>query len=236
MAERKYLAASFPEEFGGLGLDPVSYGYFTEEIGKACCSTRALITVHTSLVGEALLRWGSREQKERWLPAMASGKKIGAFALSEPEIGSDARSVKTTYRKSTDGFIISGKKKWISFAHIADFFIVVAADGDQVTAFIVERSAEGVTTRPNPRYARMQSRLCLRNRFGRRSRSGRKYGGQRGKRLSPTSWERPWITADTTLPGVESPSPKPHSRPWSTIRGAGHNSVKKSMNFNSSAA
>lgn len=150
MAERKYLAASFPEEFGGLGLDPVSYGFFTEEIGKACCSTRALITVHTSLVGEALLRWGSKDQKERWLPDMASGKKIGSFALSEPEIGSDAHNVKTSYRKSSDGFIISGKKKWISFAHIADFFIVVAADGDKVTAFIVERSEKGVTTKPIP--------------------------------------------------------------------------------------
>ncbi|MFC2166069.1 acyl-CoA dehydrogenase family protein [Acidobacteriota bacterium] len=150
MAERKYLAATFPEEYGGLGLDPVSYGYFTEEIGKACCSTRALVTVHTSLVGEALLRWGSKEQKERWLPLMAAGKKIGAFALSEPEIGSDARGVKTTYRKSTGGFVISGKKKWISFADIADFFIVVAADGEKVTAFIVERSAKGVTTRRIP--------------------------------------------------------------------------------------
>jgi alkylation response protein AidB-like acyl-CoA dehydrogenase len=150
MAERKYLAASFPEEFGGLGLDPVNYGYFTEEIGKACCSTRSLITVHTSLVGESLLRWGSKEQKEKWIPAMAEGKKIGSFALSEPEIGSNARGVKTSYRKATDGFVISGKKKWISFAAIADFFIVVAADGEKVTAFIVERSAKGVTTKRIP--------------------------------------------------------------------------------------
>jgi len=150
LAERKYLAATFPEEFGGLGLDPVSYGYFTEEIGKACCSTRSLLTVHTSLVGEALLRWGSKEQKKKWIPLMATGKKIGAFALSEPGIGSDARGVKTTYRKSSDGFVISGKKKWISFADIADFFIVVATDGDEVTAFIVERSTKGIATRRIP--------------------------------------------------------------------------------------
>ena len=68
MAERKLLLASLPEEQGGLGLDPVHYGFLTEAIGKACCSTVGLITVQSSLVGETLLRWGSGEMKEQWLP------------------------------------------------------------------------------------------------------------------------------------------------------------------------
>ena len=83
MAERKLLLASLPEEYGGLGLDPVYYGFVTEQIGKACCSTVGLITVQCSLAGETLLKWGSKTLKDKWLPLMASGKKIGAFALSE---------------------------------------------------------------------------------------------------------------------------------------------------------
>jgi len=178
LAEKKFLTPNFPDKYGGLGLDPVSYGLFTEEIGKACCSTRSLITVHASLVGETLLRWGKEAQKERWLRAMAAGKKIGAFALSEPEVGSDAGSVKTAYRRGAGGFIVSGRKKWISFGEIADFFVVVASeqpsDGKQATAahshsgsqmktgnqpaprsrkvstFIVERESEGISTRRIP--------------------------------------------------------------------------------------
>ncbi|MEW5901383.1 MAG: acyl-CoA dehydrogenase family protein, partial [Acidobacteriota bacterium] len=70
MAERGYLAATFPKEYGGLELDPIYYGLLTEEIGKACSSTRALLTVQTSLVGETILRWGSPDQKARWLPSL----------------------------------------------------------------------------------------------------------------------------------------------------------------------
>jgi len=128
------------------------------------------------VVGETLLRWGNSGQKETWLKAMAGGMKIGAFALSEPEVGSDARSVRTAYTREADGYIISGTKKWISFGEIADFYLVVAAEahkggqkgtdkqhsaaetqaaggsqatsGNQkVTVFIVEREMEGIQTR-----------------------------------------------------------------------------------------
>jgi len=178
LAEKKFLAPNFPVEYGGLGLDPVSYGLFTEEIGKACCSTRSLITVHASLVGETLLRWGKEAQKERWLRAMAEGTKIGAFALSEPEVGSDAGGVKTAYRRGGGGFIVSGRKKWISFGEIADFFVVVASEAEnkdqkttnddadsegqevpgsrtapkkrKVSVFIVERERDGILARRIP--------------------------------------------------------------------------------------
>jgi len=148
MAEKRYLSANFPEKYGGLGLDPVYYGFFTEEIGKACCSVRALITVHSSLVGETLLRWGTGKQKDKWLPFMVAGKKIGAFALSEPDVGSNAKSVQTAYEKSGNSYIISGQKKWISFGDIADFFIVIASNKSRVSAFLVERGWEGVESKP----------------------------------------------------------------------------------------
>lgn len=148
MAAMGYLAATFPEKYGGLELDPYYYGLLTEEIGKACCSTRSLLTVHTSLVGETILRCGSETQKDKWIKAMATGEKIGAFALTEPEIGSDARNVRCTYSKSNDKYIINGKKKWITYGDIADFFIVIAASNGTVSAFIVERGFEGVSTKP----------------------------------------------------------------------------------------
>jgi alkylation response protein AidB-like acyl-CoA dehydrogenase len=148
MAARGYLAASFPKEYGGLGLDPLHYGLFTEVIGKACASTRAVLTVHTSLVGETILRWGTAEQKKRWLPDMANGNIIAAFALSEPGTGADAGSVKTSYAKDGDHFIINGNKKWITLSGIAGLFLVIAASNSTITAFMVNRNSPGITTYP----------------------------------------------------------------------------------------
>jgi hypothetical protein len=148
LAAKGFLGVTFPQKYGGLELDPIYYGLFTEEIGKACCAARALITVQTSLVGESLLRWGTVEQKEKWLPLIARGKKLGAFALSEPQVGSDAKSVQTSYEKKGQTFILNGRKKWITFGDVADFFIVIAGEKTQITAFIVERSFQGVRTWP----------------------------------------------------------------------------------------
>lgn len=149
MAQKGYLSANWPVEYGGLGLDPVHYGKFTEELGKVCCATRTLVTVHTTLVGETIVKWGTTVQKNKWLKAMASGEKIGAFALSEPSIGSDASKVTTRYIRRGNKFIVTGTKKWISFGDFADFFIVIATDNDSnVTAFLIERESKGVSTRP----------------------------------------------------------------------------------------
>ncbi len=148
MAQKGYLTPGFPMAWGGLGLDPVYYGLFTEEIGKACASTRAILTVHASLVGETLLRWGTKEQKNKWLPLMASGKKIGCFCLTEPEVGTDAKSVQTLYTKKDNHYILTGRKKWITLGNIADFFIVITRGENGNSAFIVERSMAGVTTTP----------------------------------------------------------------------------------------
>src|SRR5882757_3072342 len=97
MGLRGYLGATIPEKYGGRGLDQVSYGILNEEIGMACSSTRSLITVHSSLTAETLLRWGTEEQKEKWLPLLAKGIKIAAFGLSEPGAGSDAAAIQTSY-------------------------------------------------------------------------------------------------------------------------------------------
>lgn len=148
LAKKKYLLASLPEADGGLGLNPVFYGFLTEEIGKACCSTRGLITVQSSLIGETLLRWGTKEQKAQWLAPIAKGEKIGAFALTEPEVGTDARGVQTAYEKSNREYVINGRKKWVSFGEIADFFIVIAACRGEITAFLIECDRSGIKTIP----------------------------------------------------------------------------------------
>jgi alkylation response protein AidB-like acyl-CoA dehydrogenase len=148
LAKKRFLLASLPETNGGLGLNPLFYGLFTEEIGKACCSTRSLITVQSSLIGETLQKWGTKKQKAKWLPAIAKGAQLGAFALTEPEIGSDARGVQTVYEKSNNEYVLNGRKKWISFAEIAAFFIVIASCGSETTAFIVERDRNGIKTFP----------------------------------------------------------------------------------------
>lgn len=147
MAEKKYLLVSLPEQHGGLGLDPVHYGLLTEEIGKACSNARSLITIQSSLVGEVLLKWGSEKQKEELLPMVASGRKLGAFALTEPEVGTNARGVQTVYCETDRGFVLNGNKKWTSFGEIADFFIVIAKKEALVSAFLVDRNAEGVTVK-----------------------------------------------------------------------------------------
>lgn len=148
MAQLGLLGAPLPVKYGGGGAGPLEWGQITCETGKACCSVRSLLTVHTSVVGETLSRLGSETQKQRWLPAICAGKAIGAFALSEPETGSDARSVQTTYTKSGNEYVLNGKKKWITFGNLADFFMVLAGDAGNMTAFIVERDQPGVHTSP----------------------------------------------------------------------------------------
>lgn len=147
-AEKGFLGVTLPKKYGGMELDSLTYGLFIEEIGKACCAMRTLVTVQTSLIGETISKYGNEEQKELWLPEIISGKKIGAFALTEPEIGSDAKNIETKYIKNSDQFIINGKKKWISFGEIADFYVVIANCEGVKTAFLVDRESEGIQVSP----------------------------------------------------------------------------------------
>lgn len=138
LKERGWLGSMVPAENGGKGLDMIAYGVLTEEIGRGCSSTRSLLTVH-DMVCQGILRWGSRSQKESWLPRLARGEILGAFALSEPEAGSDANGIRTTATAVDGGFVLDGTKKWITFGQIADLFLLFAQLDGKPTAFLVER-------------------------------------------------------------------------------------------------
>lgn len=147
LAQRGYLGALLPEGVGGAGMDMVTFGLLNEEVGRACSSVRSLLTVH-SMVSRALLKWGSREQKERWLPRLASGRTIAAFALTEPEVGSDAQSIQTTAAAAGEAYVLDGRKKWVSFGQVAGLFLVFARSEGGPAAFLVERESPGLAARP----------------------------------------------------------------------------------------
>lgn len=148
MGKAKLLGATFPKKYNGLDLDPYNYGLLTEIIGKADCTARSLLTVHTSLVGSAILRWGKEAQKNKWLPDMAEGKIITAFALTEPNVGTDASSIQTRYEEKENAVILNGSKKWITFSGVADYLLVIATNGKKVNAYMVDTKTPGVTIKP----------------------------------------------------------------------------------------
>lgn len=148
MADAGFLGATIPKEYGGRGIGQLAYGILNEEIGRGCSSVRSLVTVHSSIVAETIARWGTKDHKQEWLPQLAKGEKIAAFGLSEPEVGSDAKSIKTTYEEKDDHFVLNGTKKWITFAEIADLFIIIGRNGEHTSAFLVEKNFPGVEVIP----------------------------------------------------------------------------------------
>lgn len=147
LTDRGYFGLSLPPDFGGGGRDMVTLGLLMEEVGRGCSSLRSLLTVH-SMVAHAIARWGTRAQKERWLPRLASGQTVAAFALSEPGVGSDAKSIATAAAAISDGFTLNGEKKWITYGQTADLFLVFAQCDGQPASFLVERGTAGLTTLP----------------------------------------------------------------------------------------
>jgi alkylation response protein AidB-like acyl-CoA dehydrogenase len=147
LARRGYLGSIVPPEHGGPGRDMITYGLLTEEIGRGCSSVRSLLTVH-DMVAHAILRWGSREHKERYLPRLAKGELLGALALSEPNAGSDAKGVETVAAAEGDSWVLHGTKKWTTFGQIADLYLVLAQQEGKPTAFLVERASPGLSVRP----------------------------------------------------------------------------------------
>src|SRR6476661_2372735 len=114
-----YLGAPVAEEYGGRGLDYLGYGLIVEQVGRADSSARTVVSVQTSLVAGSIERWGTEEQKRRWLPRLCSGEALGCFALSEPDAGSDPSSMRTRAQLSDGRWRISGQKMWISLANHA---------------------------------------------------------------------------------------------------------------------
>src|SRR6186713_2212651 len=152
MGELGFLGAPIPVEYGGSGLDYVSLGILCEELERADTAFRVVMSVHVGLNSLTLLQWGSEDQKQRYLAPQARGEKLATFGLTEPGVGTDAANLSTTARRDGDSYILNGQKIWISLADIADHFLVFATvDRAQkhkgITAFIVERGTEGLSTR-----------------------------------------------------------------------------------------
>jgi len=147
MAREKYLGAVVPASLNGSGFDLITFCVLSEELGRGSSSVLSLLTVH-SMLSYAIMRWGSREHKESWLPKLASGETIGAFALTEPRVGSDAKSIETSATKTGDCYILEGQKKWISFGQIANLFLVFAQCNGKATAFLIERDTPGLAIQP----------------------------------------------------------------------------------------
>ena len=154
LAELGAFGMTIPEEFGGYGFSASAYCRVMEEVGQTDASLGILIGGHQSIGMKALLLFGSPEQKKRWLPGLATGEMIAAFALTEPEAGSDAASIRTTadLDAATGDFVLNGTKHWISNGGIASFFTVFAKDTAlqaedahrRMTAFVVTRDMPGV--------------------------------------------------------------------------------------------
>lgn len=154
MAALGFFGWSIPEEYGGLGLTTEELAQAAMELSQCAVAYRARVGTNTGIGSEALVADGTAEQKQRFLPELASGQATGCFALTEPTAGSDATAVETTARRDGDDYILDGMKCYITNAPIADLFTVIArTDPDQpgargLSAFIVERGTPGLTTSP----------------------------------------------------------------------------------------
>ena len=151
MAELGLLGIVIPEEYGGAGLDFVSEALSCEEIERGEAAFRTLISVHVGLNSLSLLRYGSEEQKQRWLAPQARGEKIACFGLTEPAAGSDVAGMRTTAVRRGDVYVLNGQKNWISYATHADFALVFAktdpsAKHKGISAFVVEKGTKGFTS------------------------------------------------------------------------------------------
>ncbi|HEY7461513.1 MAG TPA: acyl-CoA dehydrogenase family protein [Gemmatimonadota bacterium] len=144
MAELGFLGVAFPEEYDGAGMGEMGYCILQEEISRACASTATFIGAHQSIGAMAIHLFGTPAQKEKYLKPLARGEKIGAYALTEPESGSDAQNMKTTARKKDGRWIVNGTKMWITNGPLADVVSMFAnVEGAGTTAFIVERTFPG---------------------------------------------------------------------------------------------
>lgn len=151
MAELGLTGIPWPEEYGGIGADYVSYCIAVEELSRVCASTGVTLSAHLSLASWPIFKYGNEEQKNTFLYRLATGEALGAYALSEPGSGSDAAGMKTVAKKDGDDYILNGNKVWISNGGVADIYIVFALTDPEarhkgISAFIVEKETEGFST------------------------------------------------------------------------------------------
>jgi butyryl-CoA dehydrogenase len=153
MAQQGYLGAIVPREYGGAGLDYVTYGLVVEEIGRGDSAMRTVISVQTSLVCSSILAWGSEEHKRHYLPRLCSGEWLGCFGLTEPEAGSDAAGQRTRATRVDGGWRLNGSKMWISLGNEAQVALVFAQTDPQLkhrglACFLVDTSDPGYQPQP----------------------------------------------------------------------------------------
>ncbi|WP_144596776.1 acyl-CoA dehydrogenase AcdA [Bacillus cereus] len=148
MADLGLTGIPWPEEYGGIGSDYLAYVIAIEELSRVCASTGVTLSAHTSLAGWPIFKFGTEEQKQKFLRPMAEGKKIGAYGLTEPGSGSDAGGMKTIAKRDGDHYILNGSKIFITNGGIADIYVVFALTDPEskqrgTSAFIVESDTPG---------------------------------------------------------------------------------------------
>ena len=153
LKETGFIGLSIPEEFGGGGGDPLSYVLYIEELGRGDANVRSIVSVHLGLVAGSIDRWGTQEQKEQWLPRMATGEVLGCFGLTEPDYGSNPADLQATAVKQPDGgYVLNGNKIFITNGTIAGVTLFMARTGGPgakgVSAFLVPNDSEGFEARP----------------------------------------------------------------------------------------
>jgi butyryl-CoA dehydrogenase len=151
IADMGFLGAIVPEEYGGRGVDYRTYALIVEEIGRGCSAMRTVVSVVTSLVCSSIVRWGSEEQKQEWLPQLCSGEALGCFGLTEPDTGSDAANLKTRAKQVDGKWRISGGKMWISLGNYSKLALVFAQTDPErkhkgLACFLVPTDQSGFTT------------------------------------------------------------------------------------------
>ena len=148
MGEAGLLGVTIPEEYGGLGASYVTYGLIAREVERVDSGYRSMMSVQSSLVMYPIHAYGNEEQRQKYLPGLVSGELIGCFGLTEPDAGSDPAGMKTTAKKTADGYILNGSKMWISNAPFADVFVVWAkseAHDGKIRGFVLEKGMEGLS-------------------------------------------------------------------------------------------
>src|SRR3954453_10609837 len=151
LAEQGYLGAILPREYGGAGLDYLTYGLIVEEVGRGDSAMRTVVSVQTSLVCSSILKFGTEEQKQKYLPKLCSGEWLGCFGLTEPDTGSDAANQKTRAKKVDGGWSISGSKMWISMGNHAKGALIFAPTDPEkkhrgIACFLVDTDDPGFSS------------------------------------------------------------------------------------------
>ncbi|MDO8349417.1 MAG: acyl-CoA dehydrogenase family protein [Planctomycetota bacterium] len=149
------LGGPLPQQYGGTGWTPLQYAIAHEELGAACGNARGFCAVQSGLVSSCIAKFGSEAQRQRWLPDLIAGHKIGCFALTEPEAGSDVAALQTVAQRRADGWSVKGQKWWITNGGIADVMILFATvdpslGRNGLTAFLVDTHRPGLQRAPMP--------------------------------------------------------------------------------------